>query len=506
MALSTAVSLERKSRVVGYQLSKGFFAESSPNLPQRISIFGEANTANQGSLSTDKRQITSAEEAGDIYGFGSPIHMMARIVLSQTFGVGGIPVIVYPQEEPGAATSTILDIEPTGTATKNGTHTIEIAGRQGIQGKFYDIDIVIGDGPAEITAKIRDVVNNILSSPVKATSDAYSTNLETKWKGLTSNDLKVLVNTNNDDLGITYAVNSVQTGSATPSISDSLLQIGNEWVTLLVNGYGTVPSIMDTLEAFNGIPSPTTPTGRYKAIIMRPFVAITGSVDEDPSSITDPRLNDVTIAIAPAPNSRAFPFEAAANMCVLYAPVAQNNPQLGVGARFYFDMPAPTEIGIMSIYNDRDIIVKKGCSTVDLVGGEYQVQDFVTTYHKAGEEPPQYAYVRDLVGIDFNVRYSYFLKEQVSVVDHVIANNDDTVTAGSVIKPKQWIQILYGLADELALRALIVDAAFMKESIQVSIGTSNPNRLETQFNYKRSGIVRVSSTTAQAGFNLGTLN
>jgi hypothetical protein len=262
---------------------------------------------------------------------------------------------------------------------------------------------------------------------------------------------------------------------------------------------------MAALENFNGIPNPTTPTGRYTGIIMKPFIAITGSTLDNPTSITDSRSSNVTIAIAPAPLSAGFAMEAAANMASLHARVTQDTPHLDVNGLSYPDMPTPLAIGTMADYNNRDSYVKKGCSTVDLVAGAYQVQDFVTTYHPAGEVPPQYRYCRNLM-LDFNVRYGYYLLEQINVVDHAIAKDSDTVTASNVVKPKQWKGILAGYALDLALRALIADAPFMQNSITVGIGTDNPDRLETFFRYKRTGCVRISSTTAEAGFNFGTAN
>jgi len=105
--------------------------------------------------------------------------------------------------------------------------------------------------------------------------------------------------------------------------------------------------------------------------------------------------------------------------------------------------------------------------------------------------------------LDFNVRYGYYLLEQINVVDHSISNDDDVVSAQKVVKPKQWKQIIFGYADDLSSRALIADAAFMQDSIQVEISGVNPDRLETFFKYKRTGVARISSTTAEAGFNFG---
>ena len=158
----------------------------------------------------------------------------------------------------------------------------------------------------------------------------------------------------------------------------------------------------------------------------------------------------------------------------------------------------------MAVYTNRDAIVKKGCSTVNLVASAYQIQDFVTTYHPLGENPPQYRYCRNL-NLDWNVRYGYYLLELANVVDHAIANDDDTVVADNIIKPKVWKSILDEYANDLSLRGLIVQTSFMQDSIVVTLSTTNPDRLETFFRYKRSGFARIASTTAQAGFNFGTL-
>lgn len=507
MALSNAIGAERISRILGYIIKKGNFATSSPNLPQRIAIFAEANTANQSGLDNDGTEITSAKQAGDIYGYGSPIHGIMRILRPQSGeGVGGIPTIVFAQTQAVGASSKKITVTPVGVATGSGTHYIKIAGRTAIDGVAYAINIEADDTVADITQKIEDAVNNALSCPMSAISTDYLATLESKWKGLTANGLSVEVDTGDDDLGLSYTVNNTfQAGAGTPSISTALDQFGNEWFTIVINSYGLESTTMDTLEDFNGIPNPENPTGRFVGMMMKPFIALSGSVSDDPSAITDARSSDLTIAVCPAPLSAGLQYEAAANMGVLYAVQAQNSPHLDVAGQSYSDMPTPTSIGSMADYNNRDSFVKKGCSTVDLVAGRYQVQDFVTTYHPDGEVPPQFRYCRNL-NLDNNVRYGYYLLELINVVDHAIAEDTDTVSVNKVVKPKQWKQCLNAYADDLGNRALIVETDFMKDSITVALSAVNPDRLETFFRYKRSGFARISSTDAEAGFNFGTLN
>jgi phage tail sheath gpL-like len=503
---SDAVGLERISKTVGYKITKGDFSTSSPNLPVRIGVFAEANDANQSGLDLNAYEATTAQAAGAKYGYGSPIYNIMRILRPASGeGVGGIPIIIYPQAVAGGATAKVFTATVTGTSTANATHTLVIAGRESLDGSSYDINIVTGDTPTLIAAKIRDAVNACLGAPVLATSALGVVTVTSKWSGLTSNDLRLSIKNNGNTAGITYAIASTTDGSGTPSVSAGLALIGNEWVTHIVNSYGTHTGTMALFEAWNGIPDPDAPTGRFAGIVMKPAVVLTGSTVDDPSSITNPKTDEVTIAICPAPLSDGHPMEAAANACVLSAKQIQNTPHLDISGMSYPDMPTPLYIGSMDVYNNRDIIVKKGCSTVQLVGQKYQVTDFVTTYHKVGEIVPQFRYVRNLF-IDFNIRFGYFLLEQTNVVDHAIAKDDDIVSAAKVIKPKQWKSILRNYAIDLASRALIVDANFMKDSTTVNLSTSNPDRLETFFRYKRSGYARISSTTAEAGFNFGTLN
>lgn len=506
---STAVGLERIARTIGWNLKKGSFQESSPNLPQRIAIFAEANFANQETLNTNAKEITSAKQAGELYGYGSPIHMIMRILRPFSGdGVGGIPTIVYPQAQAPGASARVVELTVAGTPTKNGTHYVVIGGRTGIDGSLYAINITTDDNAATIHQKIEDAVNNVLACPMTADSiGGYEVQLTTKWKGATAQGITVSVDTGEDDLGLTYAVNELVTGSGVPSISGALAQFGNIWNTWVINSYGTNDAIMDALEAFNGIPLNENPTGRYSGTQWKPFIALTGSVADDPSTITDLRPDDVTIAICPAPLSPGAHFEAAANMCRIVAPIAQNTPHLDAAGLAYPDMPVPSDgaIGSMEEYNNRDLFVQRGCSTVILVNGRYQVEDFVTTYYPEGEIPPQHSYVRDLV-IDMNVRYRYMLKEQIHVIDHAIANDNDVVSATKVVKPKQWKGIIATeLGPELVSDMLVVDLPFLVASIQVNIGENNPNRFETSFRYKRSGFVRISSSTAEAGYNFGTL-
>lgn len=506
-AISTAIGVERKSRVAGYMIKKGFFDNVTSNLPQVIAVLGEANDTNQAGLTVNKKEVTSAQEAAELYGYGSPIHQQMRILRpSGSDGVGGIPTIVFPQISDAGATATIHAWTVTGAATANATHTIVVAGRRSLDFQNYSFSVVKGDTDATIAGKIRDAINGVLSSPVSATAALGVVTITTKWKGATSATLNTDFDNDSNAVGVTYTQTSTTAGAGVIDLAASLAQFGNDWYSTVLNPYSSDATILAALEAFNGIPDDENPTGQYAGQIFRPFVALFGSTlddKDDLSAITDAaaRVSQVTNVLCPAPKSNGFPSEASANACALFARVSQDTPELDVNAKSYPDMPVPDDsiIGDLSDYNNRDFLVKKGCSTVILENGRYQIQDFVTTYHPAGESPLQYAYPRNLI-IDWNIKDGYNILEKINVKDHVLVEDGQVSDSAKSVKPKQWKAVLYGFFEDLAVRALIKDSDFSKSSLKVEVNAVNPDRFDSFFRYKRTGVARIQSTTVEAGF------
>lgn len=503
--ISTAVGLDRISRVSGYNIKKGFFNNETQNLPQIIAVFGEANTANQSGLTVDKVEVTSAAEAAELFGYGSPLHSIMRVLRPVSGdGVGGIPTIVFPQVTAGGATATVRAWTVVGTATANATHKVIVNGRDNLDFQQYTYDVVIGDTPTLVAAKIAAAINGVLGSPALGTSALGVATATSKWKGTTSAELQVSIDYGTNAAGLSYSQTTSTDGAGSVDLAASLAQFGDDWYTMVINPYGTAQ--LDVLEAYNGVPNDTNPTGRYSGLIFKPFCAYFGSVlsdKDDLATITNDadRISQVTNVLCPAPNSKGFTYEAAANVVALAAVVFQNSPNLDVNNLSYPDMPIPSDgnIGDLKDYNNRDFLVKKGCSTVMLVNGAYVIQDLVTTYHPAGEVPLQYSYARNL-NLDWNVSDSYRTLETLYLKDKTLVADGQIIDVDGCIKPSEWKGIVYGLFDETAQKALINDPAFSKDSLQVQISTTNPNRFETAFKYKRTGIARIESTTASAGF------
>ena len=117
-----AINANQVSAVVGYEVQAGFGDAFTGSLPSRIGILAEIPDT---VTDLEPFQFTNANAVGRKYGFGTPAHIVSRI-LRRASGdsLGSIPTIVYPVAQAAGASATTFVIEVTGTATDNETHTV----------------------------------------------------------------------------------------------------------------------------------------------------------------------------------------------------------------------------------------------------------------------------------------------------------------------------------------------------------------------------------------------
>ncbi len=503
MAISTAIGSERRSRVSGYRIMKGFFDTQSPNLPQQILIVGVPNTANKDIVDyTKMTEVISAKEAGEMFGYGSPIHQAMRILRPVSGdGVGGIPTFVLPLEVAGTALK--LKIEISGTATKDGNHNLVINGRDSVDGYNYAFQVLESDMPNDIATVISDAVNGNIYSPFTAVVESDSVILTSKYTGVVSNDCNVSISAK-DSFGLTYAITDVSAGSGNPNISRLEGALSTNWVTSILNTCDG--DLFKEFERINGVPFLSNPTGRYTPYIFKPFMAYTGIVSttvNDYIELSEKATNveQCTNVICPAPGSKGTPAEAAANVVALFTRTMQDTPEKDVNGMAYLDMPLSDmpSFEMFVDYNVRDRFVKLGISNVTFENKQFIIQDLVTTYHVEGEFPYQFAYCRNL-NLDWNVKDAYTIMEKRSLRDKVILRDNDFSDSPNTIKPKEWKGIVFRLFEDLTSAALITDTEFSKQSLRVEVDGINKDRFNTFFRYKRTGIARIISTDVEAGF------
>lgn len=493
MAISTAVSLGAVARVVGIKTN---FINTNVggliNLPQRIAVFAQGASA--AVYATTKRQVTSAAEAGSLYGFGSPIHLaLEQLLPANGDGVGSVPVTVYPLLDHASGVAAVGDISATGTATKAGAFTVYVNGVASSQ-----FVVAVGDTATAIDPKVIAAVNGVLGMPMIATAGTGDTVMTAKWKGASGNALSIVVS-GPTDTGVTFAVTQPVGGLVNPTVDTALAQVGNVWESLVLNcldiGDATA---LDTFEAFG--------EGRWGALVRKPLVVFTGHVLTSPTAIlaiTDLRTTDRINSLLANPGSVTLPFVSAAGELARIAVVANNQPANDFG-RQVAKYIAPGADSVQWNYAQRDQLVKGGASTIEVRDGEVTISDTVTMYRPEGDATPAYRFVKDIVKVQ-NIIFNVDLLFNNANWDGAPLIPDDQPTVNrDAKKPKNAVAALSVLADNLGLAALISDVPYTKANTQSEIDSQNPNRLNTVFPVKLSGNVNVNSIDLNFGFYFGT--
>lgn len=493
MARSIAVDPSAVARVVGIEtIFKDLRTSAAAILPQRIAVIGQGSS--DAVFSTTKQQVVSASQAGSLYGYGSPIHLAVKQLLpANGDGVGTIPVTVYPLADAASSVAAVGEITPTGTQLENAAYRVVV---NGVRSEQFVIST--GDAVATATAAIAAAVNSILDMPVKAVSSETKVTLTSKWKGLSANDLYIQIE-GSTTAGMVFAVTQPTGGLVNPSLAPALAQFGSVWETMVINCLNpTDTSALNELSDFG--------EGRWGALVRRPFVAFVGSTEstvDTATTITDARKTDRVNVQLMNPGSIDLPLTVAARIVARAAKQANENPACDYGS-LQADGLNPGADGVQWDYTERDLAVKRGCSTIEVRDNIVTLQDTVTMYHPTGEVNPAYRYVCDIVKL-MNIIFN---------IDLIFANAEwdgaplipdyQATTNPRAKKPKMAVAALGSVTDALGLEALISDPEFTKKNTFAEIDTQNPKRLNMQITVKLSGNTNILAVDLNFGFFFGT--
>jgi phage tail sheath gpL-like len=460
--------------------------------PTRIPVFAQGNEAN--TYSTTKRRVFSAEEVGEVEGWGSPAHLMVQSLFPKYGGgVGSIEVTLYPLAQPATggvqATGSITPVP--GTLTKTQEHQVKIGNI--LSDKF---SVVSTDTAGTIATKIVAAINAILGMPVVATDETGVCSLKVKWEGASGNNVYVEV-VSPIDTETTFTIVHPENGAGTPDISAALAQIGNTWETHAINSLDYTDS--DELDEFALFGE-----GRRASEVHKPLCVFTGcnASWSDVTTVTDARKTDRTNVILTNSGSHDLPFVIAADQVREIAKMDNQNPPHDYGSLPCTGL-TPAADGDQWTSAQRDAAVKMGCSTVHVKDGVVQIGDVVTCYHPIGEDPPGFRYVVDFakrstaineLDLEFN---SLKWDGKPLIPDNQVSTNPEAR------KPKHAVAALYRIIDVLALDAIIADPDFAKENSSADIGLTNPKRLDVKLVAKLAGNANVISIDFASGFNYG---
>jgi phage tail sheath gpL-like len=479
------------ARVTGTDVTfKNFNVGQAQFLPQRLAIIGQGNSLSTYSL--DPLLISSAGEAANTYGFGSPIHLAARALFpANNDGIGGIPVTVYPLVDDGAGVASAGSIDLTGTSTAQGTGIVKIGGISSAQ-----FTIPTGTAADAALALIKTAIDSVLEMPVITGVVAVGAlPLTAKWDGESGDQITLDVSSL-DIAGLTFSTTAMASGAANPDVDDALNKIVNIWETFILNCLNYDDTT--TLGKYD-----VWGEGRWVNTVKKPALVASGCVDNfaTRTAITDARKADRTNFLIQSTASLELPWVIAARgLAKDIMPIANDNPPQNYKGKL--SQLVAGQDASQEDYTTRNNAIKLGASTNIKTGSIAELSDIVTFYHPDGETNPAYRYVVDVVKLQ-NILFNTELIFASDEWKGAPLLPDASVTTNPTAKqPRDAITQLSNLADSLENNAIISDAAFTKANLLAAIDGTNPKRLNWDFPVKLSGNTEVKSGDIFFGFFL----
>jgi phage tail sheath gpL-like len=472
-------------------------------LPQRIAVIAQGATASAG-YSTAKWTATSANDAGNRYGHGSPIHLILRELLpSNGDGVGTIPVDVFPLNDHASGVAADGSVTPSGTATKTATYYARVGG-------VLSEPFAIAAGSvvaATVIAAMITAINAVPHMPAIASDGTTDLVLTSKWEGDSANGITIELLDGNlekmtsgtaDGNGVIMTIVAMANGATNPTVDSALALIGNVWETMLINGLNPDDEVaLDTISTWGD--------GRWGTLVHKPCVAFTGWTGYGTPTVAaaitipDTRKTDRVNCQLVAPGSPNLPCVVAARQAARVAKVANDNPPTDYGMQIASSV-IPGDDGDQWDYTERDQALKGGSSTVEVNDKVVYVGDIVTMYHPDGETPPAYRYVVDIMKIA-NIAYNLgliFASTEWAAAP-LIPDSQATVNPNAR-RPMDAKAAVNGLIHNLALQAIISDEDTAKAATVCEIDSQNPKRLNVTMKVAISGNTNIKDLVLQWGF------
>ena len=488
MAISSAVDPSRVARVTGIKTSFIDLRQGAKFLPQQVAVVGQGSDSVV--YADDPVTVLSSTDAGNVFGFGSPVHLAVdQLLPTNGDGVGGVPVTVYPLQADGSGVAAVGEFAPTGTAT--GSFEFKVAVNNIETGPIV---VATGDDATAVSLSIANAITEKTKLPVVAGTPTTACPVTSKWLGASANALKLAYIVPVDTKGITFAATNPTGGAANPDVTAALNNVGNKWEAMVVNCMNYADSTaLDVYQTFG--------EGRWGALVKKPLAVFTGSnVDlATVTAVTDARKDDRINSIIPNAGSDDLPFIIAARAVARVAVVANANPAQDYGSQQATGLTAGTDWN----YNERDFAVKSGCSTVENRDGVVTLADIITTYHPTGDETPAYRYVVDIVKLQqviYNLDLTFTKPEWDGAP--LIADGQPTVNQ-TAKTPSMAKAEVASIIDQLALEAVLANPEAAKESILVEIDSNNAKRLNISFTVQLSGNTNIKSIDLNFGFYFG---
>lgn len=189
-------------------------------VPYKLLVLGQQNADATASPLTPVR-ITSADQAGDMFGRGSMLHNMFRLIKGAN---SYLETWTLPARDNSAGKKAAGTVTLTGRATASGTLYLYI------DGQAVSCAVTADEELSATATRLAAAVNAKTSLPVTAAAAEGVVTLTCRWPGETGNTLSAVVSLYGEDVpaGLTVTCAAFTGGSGDPDMDEVIAALGDE--------------------------------------------------------------------------------------------------------------------------------------------------------------------------------------------------------------------------------------------------------------------------------------
>lgn len=457
--------------------------------------------------------IISANQAGEIFGFGSQLHRMA---IYQFKGAGGgIPLTMFPLAAAAGGAAATKTVTFATDATSAGTYYLRV-GSYLIE-DLIQIGVSSGDTPDDIAALLVSAVSDNPNLPFTASAALGVVTLTAKTADINSEDLRVTANLTEEEAeslpgGMTIAIVDGVTGAGSSDLADLWAYVQAEstaWFTSIVHPY-TATTALDAGSVAIG--NPNDQTGNYDVRDYRPASVYTCDTTPDEAGLVaalalgNARDNDCANVRLEAPDYPELGYEIST-----YVSAVMEQSSMSQSSRGYTHLSLPELYGPVDplldwttyksggkSYDNRDLAVKAGLTPIVYKDGVAKPGD-ITGFWKPSDNQ----------NAPFKFQVNRWKAWSIQNLYNIYVNGDDNkgraivINAGATNQSEGAIDddiLKAGLAQvtsNLGRNAWIYDSEFTIRNTLVEISTENPDRFNFTIPVVLSGNNRINVGTVQ---------
>ncbi|MGL5799379.1 MAG: phage tail sheath subtilisin-like domain-containing protein, partial [Plesiomonas sp.] len=451
-------------------------AANSGQFQQRSLLLGHGLSSSTNTKNALTLAVSSPATAA-LVGKGSQLADMVD-AYRRVDSFGELWVIDVPEPSAGAAAAGKLSV--TGTAISPGIITLYYAGIR------VQVAVAGNDSATAVATAIIASINSVAALPITAAAGTPATDvvLTAKWKGLTGNDISVLLNYRgmaaSEQLpnGINIAVTAMAGGAGSPDLSAAIAAMGDEPFDFIGMPW-TDSASLDALRT-----EMNDSVGRWSWSQQIYGHVYSAKKDTLTALTTFGRArNDQHCTItALEQTAAATAYQVAASTAARNAVFIRIDPARPTQTGELDDLlPAPT--GKTFTLTEKQTLLTSGMATTYAISGVMRIERAITTYQKNAYGDPDDSY------LDSETLHTsaYVLRRLKSLITskygrHKLANDGTRFGAGqAIVTPAVIKGEILGEYAAMERDGIVENFELFSQYLIVERDSANPNRLNVLF-------------------------